>query len=748
MQGRSGGSGRQLLCGSLVMVSKSKIHLSFIFLLILLFVGIWFNQKKSEEFFISGGCDQSKSSSLRKEQGLLLQRITYCEGEDRWTGDIVITTRSHDIDIATSGYIDGQRISLRLENEGGESLNITPPVSGERWVATPITIPPSWKLDQKIKLVLSDNSEAHTGWGGVAINKTNLLNSKFFTLYSAIFLMCAVLILPGLVLSKYYSMGIALLFIPGILLLSFIGLIFWITPSSFFLAIKWFFIGSYIYLLIIGAPIANKVFKKNKWYFLILFLTFTQAILIGINPLPVAQESYQNSSIPSRMVASPPDHIIPYMTAAYFFHKKDGTEDRRAYFGDDWSVASRGPLVPLGVNALLHLFNQTLNDPPNLSFSVFPLGEDGTHFARMYGWLLNALVILGAARLLSVIGVTHNKTLFIMSWLALSPVVLINTVFLWPKLLATFFILLSFSDVLEKRHYRAGAFLALAWLSHPVGALFFPIFAFLIFIVNLKKELRHSTVLNSYNKYLNHDIILNNVRFFLSAGLVMLPWLAYKIHVGHHDVLFEYFFGDGRGTKSAVSFLSWLSTRWSNFWITLSPAAFYYSPFMMNWADGPLRSELRWTIQNAKTLPGQIGFVFFFLACAVSFNFKNVSTAIYYKIFISFFWVAFLWMLLFWGFSSDGLGRNCLEPLSVFVIIFSGVTLTDKYWFSKIKSILIIALLILFTENRWVEFSGYYFHKDFSAASVTYDGIFYFILSSVISFVFLIIGIKSISVKS
>lgn len=172
------------------MISKAKIYISvtIVFLLTLLLVGTWFNQTNNEGFYISGGCDQSKSNSLKKEQDLLLQRITYCEGGDNWIGDIVITTQSRDINISTTGYIDGQRISLRLESEDGEWINIIPPATGERWVVTPITIPPSWKLGQKINLVLSDNSDAHTGWGGVAVNDSTLGGARLiiFILFHAL----------------------------------------------------------------------------------------------------------------------------------------------------------------------------------------------------------------------------------------------------------------------------------------------------------------------------------------------------------------------------------------------------------------------------------------------------------------------------------------------------------------------------------------------------------------------------------
>jgi hypothetical protein len=36
-------------------------------------------------------------------------------------------------------------------------------------------------------------------------------------------------------------------------------------------------------------------------------------------------------------------------------------------------------------------------------------------------------------------------------------------------------------------------------------------------------------------------------------------------------------------------------------------------------------------------------------------------------------------MLLFWGYSADGLGRNCLEPLSVLLIVWTAAAWPDSW---------------------------------------------------------------------
>ena len=64
-------------------------------------------------------------------------------------------------------------------------------------------------------------------------------------------------------------------------------------------------------------------------------------------------------------------------------------------------------------------------------------------------------------------------------------------------------------------------------------------------------------------------------------------------------------------------------------------------------------------------------------------------------------------MLIYWGFSGDGLGRNCLEPLTVAAIALTASAINiARRWVA-------LLLVLLFIENRWVEFSGFIFEKHF-----------------------------------
>lgn len=406
------------------MVSKAKIYVSLIFLLMLLLVGIWFNQKKSEEFFISGGCDQSKSTSLKKEQDLLLQRITYCEGEDKWTGDIVITTRSHNITIFTSGYIDGQKISLRLENDGGDSLNITPPVSGERWVVTPITIPPSWKLDQKIKLVLSDNSDAYTGWGGVAVYDSTLEGTKLiiFTLFHALLITIPIALFILISMERGITNRVVLLSIGAGASGIFVFIDFWIWMLAhkagiyFSIAV----LGAMLYMCVERIRRCYRIDELREWGWIVtMWFCYSLFILsAGLAPWGIVDAL---TNVAHRFSPELPiDNQLPFIFAQQIASGKVAIP-----MIGDWLSSDRPPL-------------QTAYF---LASGAVKLMHSDFHY-QVVATLLQCLWVIALWALLKSKNISRFAMLLTLGVPMFSGFAIVHGLFTWPKLLPVFFILL------------------------------------------------------------------------------------------------------------------------------------------------------------------------------------------------------------------------------------------------------------------------------------------------------------------
>src|SRR5262249_22005274 len=153
-------------------------------------------------------------------------------------------------------------------------------------------------------------------------------------------------------------------------------------------------------------------------------------------------------------------------------------------------------------------------------------------------------------------------------WLAAAPVVVINLDYVWPKLLATSFLLLAIRAALDRRSaFVIGGWSALAYLSHPVGGLFLPVLG--LFVARLawpvaRRPARRWTTLRRV------------VACALAGGAILAPWLAFKGWVAFRDPFVDYPLGDGHGYATAANVVSWLHSRWDNLWLTLVPAGFFF----------------------------------------------------------------------------------------------------------------------------------------------------------------------------
>jgi hypothetical protein len=546
----------------------------------------------------------------------------------------------------------------------------------------------------------------------------------------------ALVSVPGLWWNTWHAakgrLSAGFVVLPGILCIGALGLFYWRLGPLCSPAYGYGWVAA---TAVLGVDLIRRTLLTKSWkrihqhgdeFAIVVWLAlFVQAFAFGVNPLPVAQEFALGSIIPGRMVASPPDHAIPYRTAVYFLYGKDGFTDSAVYFGKPWSVVSRGPLAPFAINALFHIFGSRPSDPPSYERSPWPTGEPGADLARSFGWLSNAMVVLGAFELMSALHISTRQKNVALAWLAISPVALINTVFLWPKLFASYFSMCSAASALRGRHLSAGALVALAWLSHPVGALLAPaILIIALATIYAERGLNPSSAARMADA---------SLKFGLCAFLCMLPWLAFSQHLGYSNVLLYYPFGDGRGFEPALNVRSWFANRWNNFWYTLVPGAFFFhAAFMRGWLDGPLSEPLRWTVQYAKTLPAGLGFSMFALTYV---GFVIPVDGVRSKAFKYGFMVfGFATMLVYWGFSGDGLGRNCLEPLTVGAIALTASAIDiARRWVA-------VLLVPLFVENRWVEFSGFIFEKHFSWTSVTIDAWCAFAASSFAALTILIPG--------
>jgi hypothetical protein len=713
--------------------------------LILFSLLLFFQVGRAEEgVLVRGGCSPERSPTLQKLPALLGAAITFCDGGDSAKGEVRLQfpdSLLDKVDFFSAGYPDGRAVRIELRNSGGLSIPIHANGKGDQWVPLQVTVPDNWRRGNTLELRLSDSSRELTGWGGLGYREHSLSlykpNNYFLFSLKAV-CVSLLLFLPGLWWNDRSSLRLPIGFvpIPGIAVLALSGLAFWTLSSGVGTAIQWLL---YVCYSLAAIDLARRVIgrlamnrrllvrdqtSELRVAVLVTVLTFLQALVTGVTPLPMAQEFAAEGNMPGRMIASPPDHLIPYQTAEYFYHRYDGIEHNNEYFGI-WNVTSRGPLVSLEINSLFRVFRVDLDKTEHLPIdrSHWPLAFAGEDIARIIGWELNALIILGAFQLLHALGAGRREKILALVWLALSPVVAINTVFLWPKLLAGYFILLALAALIKRRPGIAGFLTALAWLSHPVAALMLPALCLFIFCM---PGFRGGMFPNVQKR------LALFIPFLLALSIAMAPWLIYKASLGYQDAFLGYVVGGGNGFTRAENIQSWILVRLSNFWLTLSPAAYFYSQYMHSWLYGPIGDMLRWSVQYAKSLPGHLGFSCFLIAYLAFFS--GQPNTVLQNVKWSVLTGGFLAMIVFWGFSADALGRASLEPLSVLLVIYAAA--------SKSPALRYLPLLLpaLAIENQWLTWSGFLYAPGFKKSMLTYDALGCLLCNSGVCALLLMIG--------
>lgn len=377
------------------------------------------------------------------------------------------------------------------------------------------------------------------------------------------------------------------------------------------------------------------------------------AHLATVPDFPVLGESGQNNPLRARMVASPPDNFIPWSTAIYFHHGKDGRADRALYFGAEWAVTSRGPLLPLIITAVFVARDHRPHDPPYPAERRWPADDEGVYLARAVAIALNALLLPALVALARTFGATPRAALLAGAGLALTPFFNENLAFTWPKLLAATGVILATLLIRTGPRWAWPPLLTLAYFAHPLALLFAP--ALVLYEGARRDRLTPRALVST--------ILLRAVPVLA----LLAPWWLYKAWVGHPDAMLGYVLGDGRGFARADSLASWFTARAANAAHTFLPGYWWFTGSPFYWFDDWIDGGARWAVHAGRSLWAQLGTVLG-LGVAVTLwrSRRALAPELLYLVL-----PATLTLLVFWGFSRDGLGRQCLEPLTALVLVLA-----------------------------------------------------------------------------
>jgi hypothetical protein len=408
------------------------------------------------------------------------------------------------------------------------------------------------------------------------------------------------------------------------------------------------------------------------------------AIGIAIGALPWDRPSVGSAgTVASFHVPNMPgDTLLQYRTAQILQNRLP--IETTPYYVNYWYISDRTPLVGLettflasSVGIKLPLSLDTLNVPYQV---IDPFGY---WLYRQISMLTNAMVLASAALVAwELLGARAAKLGAV--FIILSPYVLINIMFHWPKLLVGFFVVgFWFWSQIRRRPVLAGIYAAGGVLSHPVGALFLPgMFLYLL----LAKRWR--------------QLIISAA----AAAATAFPWFFWTSVIYHHTSrMLTYPIGfalanptnPGPEIKADLQIFVHrpLSSILNDRWVTIRNT-FTTWPFPKELlAARTLRSAGDTIYETFRvTFPGIFGVGLFVFGYA---TFKRIVTQA--------FWAATLGgsticIFLFWGFDPRAVGQEAFQPMAgLWICLAVALLIRMPVWLIRAAVLVNVAVWVPFT---------------------------------------------------
>ena len=408
------------------------------------------------------------------------------------------------------------------------------------------------------------------------------------------------------------------------------------------------------------------------------------AIALTLGALPWDKSSDQGSGAvwSVHVPDMPGDPLLQFRTAQVLQNRLP--IQTTPFYINYWYISDRTPLVGLMTTFLTASAGISLpKDLQTLSAPYQLVDPYGYWVYREISMLTNAMVAASAVLVAwELMGARAAKLGAV--FIALSPFVLINVLFHWPKLLAGFFVAgFYFWSWIRRRPVLAGIFAAGGVMSHPVAALFLPsMFVYLLLVRRWR------------------NLIISGA----TAVLVALPWYFWTVAIYHHSSrLLTYPIGyaiedptnPGPGVRAAWqaflrrSPLSILNDRW-----LLFRDAFLAWPFPQQFLAATSLKGLASPVYEffRLTFPGMFGVG---LALFGYISWLRVVTQSFWAVTLG---GSTLCILIFWGIPSDSLTISAFQPMTaLWICLAAGVLARFPAWAGR--------LVVAVTCVEWIGFT-------------------------------------------
>jgi hypothetical protein len=514
--------------------------------------------------------------------------------------------------------------------------------------------------------------------------------------------MC-VLYAPGLLLrSRLPASSMwrssAFVWIPGFLYLVASGLVAWglaawVDPQVVGVV---FTVPIPVFVLVaLHRRLPGVVFERGERTVAVLMLLL---VVVGIGKATWSQgptdELYGGSVSRSLEVGNRSDSRVPYHAVQLVANAAGPYSGLAKNLYAPWSFSDRSPMA--GLATVDAVFTSGASPP-----TAKPEERWAPFDAQGFAAYRIAMMAFAATILFSIYGtlrarIAQRLALGAVALVALTPFVVHEVYFTWPKLLSASFAFAAFLLLYLRKPGLSGLVVGLAYLAHPAAIFVVPTLLLTWFVV-LRRELAIAS-LSSSRRWLKawlKDALL----VVTGVAVVFLAWRF--LNAGHLNNRFVDYISEADGS-TAKSLSSWTDSRLSSLGNTLVPFRLLIANFS-NWSiDSPRHPDsfvkagfLYWA-----TIPLGVGLLYFPLYVFNLWTFARRKAALFFALL----GIPFVLFWLYWGDTITGMLREGLQfwfVSSLIVAFFACVWLSDQRvvlglrWLATARGLSVLVMLWL-----------------------------------------------------
>lgn len=463
---------------------------------------------------------------------------------------------------------------------------------------------------------------------------------------------------PGLMLrQKRTNLPFIFIPVPGIMILTLVGLLAWIGPSALSArSICRIGLGLLVLLAtyrLLQTPLSRCTTSVERQVFFVFLLLVAIGSAKSIYSFGPAGELYAGRVSRTLEPGWRSDSRVSYhaVQLVQFRLPPFGSLAREFYF--PWNFSHRGPIPSLAISPIV--LSGPVRLPPAMPDQPWTVFDPEGFAAYRIG-----MIVLACCGLLAVFGLA---TLFLPDAWALfaflvavtAPFSIHEIYFTWPKLASAGFALIAAYLVFRRKYLFAGLALGFGYLVHPSALMSFPALAGIILLGAKPKP-------------------LGSIRptAWLAAGLG--AWLLFwrLVNSGHYaqDFFLEYFrmTAGGPGTLA-----SWLHSRFNSVMNALVPLYLFFcdpNSTETRSAYGPSPTVTRFFFLYWNTLPFGAG-IAFFLGGLLRLSYVGYRKARAWLFVV--FLIPLAFFFVYWGISNGGIVREGLHAWFLGSLIFAVV---------------------------------------------------------------------------